>query len=355
MQWVTSTKLPMSLAWLISAVVSFLAGYCSDIQYWTAAEYQAEGESLPSVAGPVCSHDVLRQHYRTQGYYPGGGRWVAATESHAKVNETFAPSVCNFRWSEPPASYMRVKLKEAAITSIVIIGDSNSRMFYWAAVDYFSKIYGSSCNVYHPSSAKGVLPYKECTGGSSMENPFLTCGSARGLTNVCRHNGSVTLVLEHQGLMSLVGPKTNSLLLNLKTYFRPREPSVVVVFPPFNHMGGHQLRAVETGLRDLSRALNLYIPKSTKVYLMPGFNEFVMKKPPAIRVKDRLSIDQMNRALYKVMSDQLVKKSSRRYGLFDMVKVSQTRANWSHDGVHMLEDWYWVVINMWSQLLVEGD
>lgn len=365
-------------------IAAYLLGYysagLSSVFFSPEEVLRDQSPPLPTVSGKVCSHEVLREFYRQKDYFPGGGKWVA--DAGGSPNETFSPAACTFRWTDPPREYVLKRMKEQKISSIMMLGDSNSKHYYLEFVDFFSKLYGQSCDMIRREKIIGngfVLDadyYVEDKDKDILERIRglrRPCRSCWGQRNVCRSGTNATkdtLTLEHVPSMSVnfklaqsetsaddsIASQTAAFLGFVISHYLPsKKPDVILLFPPFNHLKSANPAAVLTNLKGMSNTAATHIPASTRVYWMPAFSEFNSKKPAAFRGQKGLSMDQLNHLLFKAVKPAIVSESTHRYGFFDLVDMSKTREQWSLDGVHMYDEWYHVVGRLLVQLLLEGD
>lgn len=331
----------------------------------------------------VCSTRTFRNYFRRRNYFPGGGRWVDfnSTISLAK----FEPDLCIFRHDYPPYDYIDNCLMQRNINRIVTIGDSNGARYYDAILAML-KDGGFDCRMYSEERVDEVIlrpdvgyyARVEPRAAAFLRPSFRHCFSCASRSHGCisprKRNGS--LGTEHLAMTSVLDSSLkleiphNHIVVNLryradtyqeyllKYHLRRHVPDLLIVFPPFNHDRlSESVASLEIRLRYFVELIRLHLPQTTRLVWVPVFREFKNRKSIVGRnwkVHDMLpnsKMEEFNRALFRAIRPDLVRRNSSVYAFFDLMRLSENRDDWSFDGIHMHEEWYKKMASYLVQML----
>ena len=346
-----------------------------------------------------CTHGLFRKHYRQMGYLPTRGTVRGTVQSNDATSLRYTSDICRINQDDITANSMRKCLTKAKLTSIVTMGDSNAQRYYLAIFHRLKKC-STSCREIDKERLKmgGFLPDKRYfTKGSDHEllesivnihYRFCSgCGARNGQciwnktisddghklendTDVFKPRVSVTIT-QHLPMTTLLETAVRILVpfdlykdtnrskltsnkykaetspeFFFKLYMDGEYPDVMLIFPPFNHMGHLPSAAAE--MRYFHALVKLYIPRTTKVFYMPAFCEFDESKLAKYRNKilpGWKRIDRLNHIMYDVIKDDVLNPTSGIYSFFDLVDWSRDKKLLTTDGVHMLPIWYDTIVS----------
>ena len=353
-----------------------------------------------------CTHAIFRRYYREIGHLPTGGQWIDMDKSGVHV--AYKSDVCSLKYAKLPPTFMKKCLSKANISSIVTLGDSNAQRYWNAMVQSIMKPFADNCRVVRSETLQkgGQVPDKRYfTRGHNNDilNHILTvhysycsgCGAGESVCFWKRPQNDVVhetsgqykprtsrLSVEHLP-MTLVVPtslrvlvpvdmhrQANHSLLShqyfaqsspeffFKLYLSEHYPDIMLVFLPLNHVKFLALKRVEADMKFFHSLVKLYIPRTTKVFYMPGFMEFEEAKRKTIWKNKTIDgllawqrIEKLNNIMYDVIKDDVMNASSGIYSFFDLIDMSRDRSSWSTDGVHMKPIWYsTVMLHFWEML-----
>ncbi|KAK2158938.1 hypothetical protein LSH36_161g03009 [Paralvinella palmiformis] len=333
--------------------------------------------TFENVSSEPCTFALLRKAYKRLGYFPGGGEWLGS-----EGVPYFQPTICKFRHPRVSNSLMSECLSEAKISYVLTMGDSTAGRYSDALINTLTL--NSEQLIIEEIKEDGFLPDKNYFTREMPDEvaQYVTskfrfcCGCASKLhrAEFYSDNNSYFLNIEHIAqtmilddslqltfpsykgaakVMDKVWAITTQELI-LRYYLKDKHPDVFLIFLPFVHAKENiRLSRLPMEIEYFKGLVEEYLPNTTKLFYITSYGEFEEQRKSSEWYKHlfegmlaRDKIDKMNRILYDVLEDDLLKRDGRYFGFFDLIDISEDRGNWSTDSVHMEVVWYESIMSM---------
>ncbi|KAK2158942.1 hypothetical protein LSH36_161g03015 [Paralvinella palmiformis] len=333
--------------------------------------------TFENVSSEPCTFALLRDAYKRQGYFPRGGKWLMREDV-----PYFQPQICKFRYPRVSNSFMTKCISKANVSYVLTMGDSTGGMYSDAlrrTLTIKSKRFISE-----EQKEDGFLPDKDyftrempdevaqyvttkfrfCKGcASKLHRAKFYIENSLNFLNI--EHIAQTMILDdslqltfpsYKGaakVMDKVWAITTQELI-LRYYLKDKHPDVFLIFLPFVHAKGNiRLSRLPMEIKYFKGLVEEYLPNTTKLFYITSYGEFEKERKSSEWYKHlfegmlaRDKIDKMNRILYDVLEDDLLKRDGRYFGFFDLIDISEDRGNWSTDSVHMEVVWYESIMSM---------
>ncbi len=326
----------------------------------------------------LCTFALLRKAYRRRGYFPAGGEWLQTREGVPY----FQPTLCRYRYPRMKNEFTRKCLSKANISYVITTGDSTGGLYNGALLQ--TSTLHCPRSLMEELKENGFLPDKEYFTREMPEKvakfvtaKFRFCSGCASRLHRCGFdykNNSYSLEVEHlaqtmilDDSLQLTYPSYKDAAISLnkvwsitsqefvfRYYLKDKHPDVFLIFLPFAHAKHNiHLSRLPMEIEYFKKLVEEYLPNTTKLFYFPSYGEFEQARNGSNwsnhlfeGMLAREKIDKMNRVLYKVLEEDLLKPGGRYFGFFDLIDVSQDRGNWSTDSVHMKAEWYESVMAM---------
>ncbi|KAK2163301.1 hypothetical protein LSH36_82g06002 [Paralvinella palmiformis] len=370
----------MAVVILLSLMVLvFLSTMCNEnVSAWKNVQGALSiQKTVENVSYEQCTFALLREAYKSQGYFPGGGEWLAREDV-----PYFQPAICKLRYPRVSNSFMTKCLSKANVSYILTMGDSTAGMYSHALRRTLTL--NSKRLIIEKPKEDGFLPDKDyytrempdevvqyvtakfrfCKGcASKLHQAKFYIENSLNFLNI--EHIAQTMILDDSlqltfpsyigatKVMDKVWAITTQELI-LRYYLKDKHPDVFLIFLPFVHAKGNtRLSRLPMEIEYLKGLVEEYLPNTTKLFYITSYGEFEERRKSSewyehsfegMLARDK--IDKMNRILYDVLEGDLLKRDGRYFGFFDLIDISEDRGNWSTDSVHMKVVWYESIMSM---------
>lgn len=272
-----------------------------------------------------CSNENFQRYYERHDGLPGEGRWDRWDHFH--------PRLCRLHNNTIPPDHLHRCFRKKQIKHIMTIGNSNAARFYLSLIDQLAPGY-SNCYQTHVAnhsdddSAKAYYTRANNELNNVLKAEKIRCRTCYSRTTQCE-SAHGDLKLEHLGMVLMwdrsltagddsktVKAKSTQEFL-FRYYLTHNSPDLLLLMPPAALTKQAENFAEQiSGIARVNNLIKKYLP-NTLVYWISGFAEVDERKPEYYknrRYGGLLSterIEELNRAMFKVLKTQLIDNSSR--------------------------------------------
>ena len=318
----------------------------------------------------LCTYGLFKKYYTENHYFPSGGKWFEARDG----SSYYQPDICRYEKVNMTNMELGVCFRRTNITSVVMMGDSNVMRYYKTLVRMLTGSSGSQCNVTdqesHDLQFTPDVPYFARSRGSwtkYLQSNLRHCAKCRGIQTECNmqlKSGEHRVLLESIASTNILDDSVQLQISNytevkpdiywaltsqelvLRYFLNGRYPDIFIIFLPFNHAKLMNSDRIKLDIKYFKGLVDMYIPKSTKIFYMTTPGEFegrrklkIWKRRKFEKMLATEKINKLNHVLYDAVEGDLL-SDGRTFGFYDLLEASRTRGNWSVDGVHMDDIWY---------------
>lgn len=335
--------------------------YLSPRNYSLVGEaHDGEDVTLPLAQKPLCSPDVFREYYRSNGYFPSAGAWTPGL--------TFIPNICKFGFNLPLKSALQQCFAKRNIKSIVIFGASQAQRYTRYLKDYI-KMGFPKCKVVKVEKQIDRLPQASYYGIPDGTDRLIAtrrhCSGCASYKAICStSSGSSRVSVEYFGMDDLLDSTlrlyTTARENSIETYqefifhkyLAPNPPDLIIISPAANHMKFKSKPAkIALDVNYFQSLIKIYLPNTTRTLWMTGTSEHELAQFRNANYKGKTfdgllateAIDRLNHIIFEVNKDKFLDSQSGVLGFLDLVSLSQSCpvAWWNKlGGVHMMPVWY---------------